>query len=507
MSANLKYKESITHSIWEEWKLVDARIVAGKVAIEPGGYIQFTKAPRLEEEKGIPEKYKVVITYDNSNLPPLYSKSNLMFELHMTPVKSQENGKYKAITTSAHPNTSTSTGLDECVTYVDAKGGMADVFRVVLRNNLGYDITVVKVDVHPSYAVDDATLIEIEQHIPSVLHGTNENRIVVTKSEEPTELITMDVGTVMSTNLQVHFMVNGTISEDADVVLDFTVDDEHLQYSPLEFRLPAGPFLLGIPANIMQVESGNNTFKVHMNVSNGTVDIKPYKVQCTIDGKGMLSKSSSTAPVVNELIRIPFVDVTDNARDISLSFMQTQCTPISTTGLLVLTAHDITRDKTVAELIGIEQVRVAEDVWFGPSWENGYDPGTHEIFDYNNNVIRKFEGGLQFVDSDSVSRKFINTANWKRGDLYTIELDHTETSKYERLNIRNKKQSIKLNSIEINSDTFTCPEGYVIDDGVSIITRNEFTSNVGIVTNEDEWYTSAVIEIDEVNYNDIKELE
>jgi len=506
VSKQLKYKESITNSIWEEWKLVDARIAAGKVEISPGGYIQFTKAPRLNEEKGISEKYKVVITYANSSLPSLYSKSNLMFELHMTPSKSQEEGKYKAITTSAHPNRSTSTGLDELITYVDAKGGMADVFRVVLRNNLGYDITVVKVDVYPSYAVDDTTLIEIEQHIPSVLHGANQDRILVT-SNEPTELIEMDVGTVMSTNLQVHFMVNGTLSEDTSVTLDFKVDEEHLQYSPLEFNLPAGPFLLGIPANIMQVESGNNNFKVYMNITNGSADIKPYKVQCTVDGKGMLSKSSSAAPVVDELLGLPFVDITENTNDISLSFIQTQCVPTPVDGVLVLTSHDLTRGNTVSELIGIEQVRVAEDVWFGPSWENGYDPGTHEIFHYNNNVIRKFEGGLQFVDSDTVSKKFTNTANWTRGDLYSIELDNSQTLKYELLNIVNRKQSIKLNPIMIANDTFETKEGYVIDNGVSIKTKYDYISTIDIVNNEDECYTSAVIEVNESEFNDIINLE
>lgn len=508
MSAELKYKESITHSIWEEWKLSDARIVAGRVEIAPGGYMQFIKAPMLTEEKGIPQKYKVVITYNDSNLPQLYSKSKLMFEIHMTPTKAnseQEQAKFKTITTSAHPNTITSTGLDKCITYVDAKGGTADLFKIILRNNLNQDVTVVSVDVHPSYAVDDTTLSEIEQHIPSVLHGTNSDRIYI-RTGEPSELISMDVGTVMNTNLQVHFMVNGVLSNDAEVTLDFKVDDEHLPYSPLEFKLPAGPFLLGIPANIMQVDSGNNAFKVLMTTSSGTVDIKPFKVQCTIDGKGMLSKSSSAAPSVNELLRVPFIDVTENTNETEMSFLQTQCIPIPCNETLIITALDITKDKTVTELIGIEQSRVAEDVWFGPTWENGNNPCLHEVFTYNTNVIIKQSGKLQFKPGYTQTMPITNSASWLNGDLYSIDLDVSDVAKYERVTLATKKHPIHHSNIVINPDNFNKTSGYTISDGIEIITSFDKESNTEVVT-DNENYTYATIEINSNEFNDIKELQ
>ena len=310
MSSELRYKESIVNNEWEQWKLTDARIVAGKLLIEPGGSVQYIKAPTAEEEKAIPQKFKVVITYE-TELSPLYSNAEYMFEIHMPPNKNNNangDGVYKSITTPVHPNTTNVSGtlFNKCITYVDAKGGTTEYFKIVYRNNSKSEITINSISVHPSYAVDDNTLAEIEQHIPSTLHYTNSDRLYITTDGN---LVTMDIGTVMNTNLQVHFMANGVVTDDCDIQLEFLVDKEHLPYSPIDYTLPAGRFLIGIPINIMQVESGNNKLEINLKISNGSAEIQPFKVQCTVDGKGMLSKSSSSAPSIDEVLLIPTWDI------------------------------------------------------------------------------------------------------------------------------------------------------------------------------------------------------
>ena len=507
MSAELRYKESITHSIWEEWKLTDARIVAGRVEISPGGYIQFLKAPKIDEEKAIPQKYKVVITYNDDDLPILYSKSNLMFELHMTPKKAlvgEEQGTFKTITTSAHPNTQLNNVKNKCITYLDTKGGTADLFKIILRNNLHRDITVVSVDVYPSYSVDDNTLAEIEQHIPSILHYTNSDRVLINGE---TKILQMDVGAVMNTNLQVHLLANGTLNEDCNVRLDFIVDKEPLPYSPLEFNLPAGPFLLSIPTNIMQVESGNNSFEVYMTPSNGTGEIKPFKLQCSIDGKGMLSKSSSAAPSANEILLVPIEDLSIlDVDDVEFNYIETQCIPIPTEYSLDVPVVDVDNIGTdILNLYDIEQTRVAEDVWFGPTLENGYDPGYNEIFTYNTDIIKKQNGKLQFKQMGANTLKIENTQNWTKGDLYTIELDNSETSKYERLTINAIKRSVKLNRINLNNDNFNNPENYTINDNIGIVTSHLTESTNNLVT-DNESYTHITVNVDESMFNDIDKL-
>lgn len=512
MSTELRYKDSITHNIWDEWKLTSARVVAGRVEISPGGNIQYTKAPKIDEEKAIPQRYKVVITYDD-DLPTLYSTSNLMFELHMTPSNSNSNSNTdnssnicKTITTSAHPNTTTGNVRNKCITYVDAKGGTADLFKVIIRNNLHKEIRIASVEVCPSYSVDDNTLAEIEQHIPSVLHYTNSDRIILNGE---TQLLQMDVATAMNTNLQVHLMVNGTITESCDVRLDLKLKKESLPYSPLEFTLPAGPFLLGLPVNIMQVEDGDNTFEVYMTLSKGQGEIKPFKVQCTIDGKGMLSKSSSSAPDIHEILLIPFVDILDvDADDVELDYSEQRQIPIPhITRLEIPVIKNIANyGEGVVDLLNIEQVKVADDIWFGPMWENGYNDCKHEVFIYNEDVLEKTGGKIQFKPSYVRNQKFTLTSKWNYGDLYTIELDNRNTANYERFVIADKVQVVSNSRVIINTDNFNAPEDYTIrDNNIGIKTHydNEVRDNL-VITNEE--ITSMDIVVDVSQYNDVIKL-
>ena len=507
MSSELRYKESIVNNEWEQWKLTDARIVAGKLLIEPGGSVQYIKAPTAEEEKAIPQKFKVVITYE-TGLSPLYSNAEYMFEIHMPPNKNNNvngDGVYKSITTPVHPNTTNVSGtlFNKCVTYVDAKGGTTEYFKIVYRNNSKSEITINSISVHPSYAVDDNTLAEIEQHIPSTLHYTNSDRLYITTDGN---LVTMDIGTVMNTNLQVHFMANGVVTDDCDIQLEFLVDKEHLPYSPIDYTLPAGRFLIGIPINIMQVESGNNKLEINLKISNGSAEIQPFKVQCTVDGKGMLSKSSSSAPSIDEVLLIPTWDISQ-VGEIAHTFVEhSEIIPSPVGAMISIPFINIDEIGYVEDIIDIEQTRVAEDVWFGPTWDNGYDPCTHEKFTYNEDIIKKHSGKLQFKQMDSNTLTLEHTHTWLGGDVYSITLDNSETSKYERLRINPRKRGVKIHDIRLNTDNFTEIDGYNMGDTIGIITEHNEKCTTNLQS-DNETFTYVTVEVDENNFNEIKELQ
>lgn len=497
MSEELRYKGSITDVELSQWKLNEGYFDNERIVLKPGGSMQLVKAPKDDVDKAVSQKYKVVITY-NTELPTLNSTVNYMFEMYLTP--NEKDGMYKGISTSAHPNTYVGDTLNQCVTYVDANGGIASQFKIIIRNLSDEPITVNSVAVYPSYAIDDSTLSEMEQYMPSILHYTNMEAVSCKNS---TRILAMDVSTTMDTNLNVHLLLNGTSSFADDVTLEFKLNGEHLLYSPLEFTVPEGKFLIGIPANIMQVESGNQKFEVYL-ISNSTITFNANKIQCTVDGKGMVHRSNSAAPSAFETVTVPRKDVDmitvgtnsiSNDVDIPILYATVEHIPIKR----------LNSCGSVEDLAGHELVRVAEDVWFGPVFENGFDDCENELFNYNNNVIYIDGGKMQLKNANATSVKFHDVAEYDYGNIYAIELDNSDIREFERLDISPTVTPITITTLQLNANTLDGAAGYDITKGINILIDNEFTSDV--TTSDDETYTYAEVTVDESIYNDIGRLE
>ena len=499
MSDNLRYKDSITPTTTGEWKLYNGTFNDSKIVLEPGGYMQFVKAPKDEVDQSISEKYKVVITYENP-LPMLYSKVDYMFEMHLVP-KGKDEGLHTAISTSAHPNTKVGTTMNRCVTYVDAKGGFASQIKMILRNLSNESITINSVEVYPSYTIDDITLSEMEQYMPSILHYSNFEPITCSMI---TRIVNMDISTTMDTNLNLHLLLNGTSSFTDEMTLEFKVDGEHLQYSPLTFDVPSGKFLIGIPANIMQVEAGNNKFEVNL-ISNSDITFDIGKVQCTVDGKGMINRSVTAAPSAFETVTVPNEPIPQIS--VGTNFVEDDVhVPISVyVNSEQVEIKNLRNYGDIVEICNNELLRVAEDIWFGPTFENGFDNCEHEVFRYNTNVVHLVDGTMQLKNANSKSVKFDDVAEYDFGNIYSMDLDNRDIRAFERLSISPITQSITSTLVPLNSDTLEEKHGYDNSKGLKILVDNKFTNDVVTVVNDELTYTEVIV--DESLYNNVNGLE
>ena len=287
----VQFKSSITPLELFKWKSTNNSIITQDlITVYPGGSIEYSFIPLNDEDKFITTKYRLVIKYKTIN-QKLSDGITCLFDMIMiTDGSDTEDMKYQTIGVRA-------LSVDDskvCDVIFNTKGGQADSFKFQFRNNGVTEVEIESIELLPSYELDDDTITTVQQMLPTLTHASNLNPITVTDKE--LLLVRLKAGTTEDTSLSIHCLINGWCSEPTTATVYLIMNDTALQFSPMKVDLQGGNFLISIPACIMRVKSGGNELKVLMKVDSGVVIIEAEKVQCSLEGKGLIQGGGSARP-------------------------------------------------------------------------------------------------------------------------------------------------------------------------------------------------------------------
>lgn len=437
----MKFKESILIKDMSIWKPYEgAQLVNGRIQLPVGGYATAMVAPKSKEEKAMPEAYRIDVHYEVP-VNKMVDKMEICLEVKFK--HEDDKSTVTNVLLPLHPNEDGTVGSY----LITCKGGINELLTFTMRN-ISYKGTVMvkSLQVHPSYDIDDATYAEIEQHLPTVLHVANTRQYVVTN--EMVEVLSIDASTSSTSNLLVHLLAIGRAEKDTDVTFELKLDGEQLPYSPMKQSIKSGYFAIGIPANVMAVDAGKNTLTVGMSSSNGYLYIDPDKLQCTIDGKNMLSNTSSDAPSAHAEQAIHVYEFNTS---IHQGVEITDCVPIPCTSGETVRRANI--PLYINSISNIQLTKVADDVWFGPEFVNGWDDGSGEVFIHTSAVTRK-QGNLCLKDSNATSVKMQEVSKMKRGTMYEIDLDLSQIKAYSATSVGKTVTTVKSSNVSVTEKSF-----------------------------------------------------
>lgn len=299
----VEFKESITPTELHRWRSISNSSITEKlITIHPGGSIEHTFIPLNTDDKFIATKYRLLIKY-KKNTQSITNGISCLFDLIMMMENSDvDTIKHQVITARALSIIDNAM----CDVVFNSKGGNADSFKFRLRNNGDSSVEIESIELLPSYAVDDDTVTIVQQLLPTLVHASNLNPISV--GDKDTLLIKLNAGTTSDTSLSLHSLINGICDVDDTITLYLTMNDVNLPFSPLVIDVKSGNFLISVPAAIMRVTTGRNEFKMFMKCNNSNIIIDKNKVQCSLEGKGLIQGGGSVRPsaYVTERYRLEY---------------------------------------------------------------------------------------------------------------------------------------------------------------------------------------------------------
>ena len=172
----------------------------------------------------------------------------------------------------------------------------------------------------------------------------------------------------------------------------------------------------------------------------------------------------------------------------------------------VIPTRKIDRIGDVRTNDNIVQTKVADDVYFGNNKFNDYVNTDGELFIYNTDVLKITNSELVFIPANNAYRDVEVTAEWLNGDLRTLELDNTETDSFEKAKFRLIKRKCVTTPIKLTSENFSEVKGYAINNQIGIITEHNEKCTTNLQS-DNETFTYVTVEVDENNFNEIKELQ
>lgn len=429
------------------WKRENgASLVAQKLVLPKGSYATYQLL--LDDntpEQAVSARYRLEVTYEYT-----YEKS---------PASCDAFFHTSVLRTDQYPDTRVSVqiqprlGEDLLIKrYFECSGGsMTSMhFRVEnLHSDVPYEIS--KIELFPSYDLDDTTLEEVDKLIPAIQHVENTKAIRV--YQESTNLIDVQIEAASDTNLLMHFMLNfkysstkradiaglnttGTAGD--EVTLTFKLNESELNYSPITYTLVDGYNLIALPLNIMNVSSGVHKFKVDIITTGNDFYIEQYKLQLTLDGKNLISRSGSSAPSVFEQVYIAPIK---KMSGIVISD-STDVKHVEVVRLGVRQTIQVPRNKPLgylASLVNITSTSVADQIDF----KQGLGAALEQ---YSGSKILYTSGDtLGLKPSNIASTAFTFGETFPAGDYFYLDLDNTDVLKY--VDIRIDPMLIAIDSL------------------------------------------------------------
>lgn len=331
------------------WQLTDSVMAGNKLYIAAGGTAYCVVYPSDSEEAVQKSEYQVtvnqmgtscdlMVTYDAYyNASQDYTRGSIvMFGSNIKQVISTNQRSTRRIV----------------FTIENKSNSMAIISSALLK---------------PVKAVSSATELELSKYETHIVKYTNLQEAIA--GPEKTLIAHLNIETSEKTDLLLHLLLNGTVTEDATLALNIEVNGNATEYSPLEVDISKGKFLVGIPANLMGVASGENRVKVYSMLTSGSTTYPTRKIQFTLDGQSMVA------------------------------------------------------------IYG-------EDIWFGPSEENDYDPCTHEVFIHEDSNITYIAGGQLNVNTFSQGAvAMTQTQTLKKGIVYEYTFGVNKAKSYEEVTV------------------------------------------------------------------------
>lgn len=152
----------------------------------------------------------------------------------------------------------------------------------------------------------------------------------------------------------------------------------------------------------------------------------------------------------------------------------------------------------------ITVTKVADDVYFGPEYNNDFSNCENEVFVYNDNVLHIHNGNVEFNKTTiGLTQKGIKSYSFANGDVYTLTFNDSEAEKVEAPSLKVNEREMQDTSVKIGLDTFGETLGFTNNGTITVNT--DFKHSCYNVTNEGD-FTIGVIDLSNLDYNNIKSI-
>lgn len=147
---------------------------------------------------------------------------------------------------------------------------------------------------------DTETIIDnVKQSLPRVLYDYNTWPFTIEQDESTVSLITCRLKG--DTDIQGHFLLNFTATEQAIVTLRFYDNESEELFAPLTYDIHAGYNTIGVPHAFLTRLTGLHTFAVTAQTTVGTLSVETRGALFTIDGGYLASREIDVGLDVRDL--------------------------------------------------------------------------------------------------------------------------------------------------------------------------------------------------------------
>lgn len=505
----MHYKPTILPAAMGHWKRVDGATLTAQTLVLPKGSSATYQVLADSEaiEQAVSARYRLEVTYAVEG-PKNYSATDAF--LHVTVRRGED-----------YPDTNVSVQIQprlgetkKIIRYFEASGGTMEALEFKLHNiSSETPLEISKVELFPSYDLDDSTLEEVDKLIPAIQHVENTKTIRVHR--EKTFLVDADIEAAADTNLLMHFLLNfkyvpakvntsegdNTTGTTDEVTLVFNLDEGELSYSPLTYSLIPGYNLISLPLNIMNVAEGMHKFKISISTTGADFYIEQYKMQLTLDGKNLISRSGSSAPSafvqvhIAQLKKVSGIEIFDTA----------DTKHVEVERLSVSQRIRVPKNAPLGYLgamVNVARTAVAEQIDF----TQGIGSDTSSFV--GSKILTADGGVLGLKPSNIKSTKFVYGETFSRGDYFYLDLDNTDVESYRDIRIDPMLVATASEVLPINSENWQSDNEGFFFEKEAINMKTKFTRKLANPdTHGDLGITFAEVLIDTENFTEIQQIQ
>ena len=462
----ITYKESLTQVSPIKWTLRGkAQVYGGGVQL-PNDSSMFLRVPLTQAyQKAISQYYKLRIEYIKPPSPMEVEASTI---IDIKCLKEDDAGQIVTVAESCVLGTTLARCPDILEQVIQLPGGLADYVEVEIHSQALQQVPIItSVDLFPSYDMEQSTLEELDRLLPSFVHSEND-QVLYINDVKPVDLVALDVDVSESTNLLAHFFMNFESRFDCTLTLQVILNDLEQKYSPIVVSVHQGHNMIGIPFSVRNLEKGSNALRIIATSQGGSVYVSPYKMQFSLDGRNLLSRTEAGNPFIRAQTHI-------------------------TINPPVLTPQD----KTLVQVLEVNRMSITQRVRYsiptrisrGSAQLSLSRQAEHITFDQN--IYTQFEvpdcmngiGSLGFKDTFEVVEDFTLVEQWPEGDCYSMVIDNTQIKEYQAIEINPQTVAIvEYDWLQRNPEITIADARYFVQDS-TLTHPGSFTEEITPVQN------------------------
>lgn len=170
---------------------------------------------------------------------------------------------------------------------------------VTLASKKGINLTLW--ELCPEVSDDDITVIieGVQQSLPRLLFDYNTYPLAVEQAETAVAFITCRL--LQNTDLQGHFLMTFTASENATVTLRFYDNEAEELFAPLYYDIRAGYNTLSVPHAYLDRLAGIHSYMVTAQTTVGSLYVDTRKILFTIDGGYLAEREIDVAMDITDI--------------------------------------------------------------------------------------------------------------------------------------------------------------------------------------------------------------